>query len=121
MMQLSHKTRKLNGTDKLTGHIRCGNEYFGDPMPGKKKQCYCERQMKPVGGKIDQKKESVSYCGSEGDTCSCQGRIFYGKEFDESKPAPVDLDPLPDRTVAMCLVLALAQPSVVPVRGGTEV
>lgn len=55
--------------------------------------------MKPLGGKIDPKKESIKYCGSEGENCSCQGRVFYGKEFDESKPAPLDLDPLPENGI----------------------
>ena len=69
MMQLSHKTKKLNGTEKLTGHVQCSSSFFGDPMPNKKKQCFCERQMKPLGGKIDNKTESVKYCGSEGENC----------------------------------------------------
>jgi len=69
MMQLFHKTKKLNGTEKLTGHVQCSSSFFGDPMPNKKKQCFCERQMKPLGGKIDNKTESVKYCGSEGENC----------------------------------------------------
>lgn len=100
MMQMSHKSKKLNGTDKLNGVIHCDNSFFGDPMPGKKKQCFCERQMKPIGGKVDNKTETVKYCGSEGETCSCQGRVFYGKEYDESKPAPIDLDPLPENGIS---------------------
>jgi hypothetical protein len=95
MMMLPHKTKEVTGAFKNKGFMSCSADTFGDPIPGSKKQCFCERQSKPLGGPIDNKTESVRYCGSEGEKCQCQGRVFYGKEFDESKPAPVNLDPIP--------------------------
>ena len=94
MMALSHKTKKVEGTDRSAGFLKCSTNVFGDPIPGSKKQCFCEREKKPLGG-VDNKTESVRYCASEGGNCQCQGRVFYGKEYDESKPATIDLDPIP--------------------------
>jgi len=37
MMTMSSRTKELNGTDKLNGHVTCSNDFFGDPMPSVKK------------------------------------------------------------------------------------
>lgn len=37
MMELSTKTKVMNGTDKLNGYVMCNTDFFGDPMPGTKK------------------------------------------------------------------------------------
>lgn len=71
MMLLSTKTKVVNGTDRTRGFVMCDSAFFGDPMPGSKKQCFCERQAKPLGGPIDNKTTSVQWCGSEGGTCQC--------------------------------------------------
>ena len=60
------------------GSLGCNNEDIGsDPVPGKAKQCFCEKGAKP----------EVKRCGYDDDDCTCKGNIFYGiLELDKKKP-----------------------------------
>jgi hypothetical protein len=78
MSKTYFKTKEISTQDKNRGFVDCSNNVFGDVLPGKKKQCFCERPEKPQ----DLKEKHLNKCGSEGDNCQCQGRVFYGQETD---------------------------------------
>jgi hypothetical protein len=56
----------------------CNNGVFGDPIPGQRKQCYCQ------SGSV---KPKVLKCGDENEDCTCKGNIFYGASIVDGKAA----------------------------------
>ena len=78
MMMGPSKSKELNHRQRQQGSVMCDSKLFGDIFPGKKKQCFCERQDKPKV-KPD---HHIHKCGSENETCQCNGRVFFGREFD---------------------------------------
>jgi hypothetical protein len=79
--EMSKKYFKTHGAtpeEIKRGFVDCDNNLFGEVLPGKKKQCFCEREEKPE----ELKEKHLRKCGSEGDKCQCQGRVFYGRETD---------------------------------------
>ena len=78
MSETYFKTKEMSPKDKKRGYVDCGNAEFGDVLPNKKKQCFCERPEKPT----DLKEKSLSNCGFEGENCQCKGRVFYGRAND---------------------------------------
>jgi hypothetical protein len=80
MSKTYFKSITVAPNDFKRGWIDCGNNLFGDVLPGKKKQCFCERPDKPQNLKPDGHFEK---CGSEDDHCQCHGRVFYGREDDD--------------------------------------
>jgi hypothetical protein len=67
MSKTFFKTIDISETDSKKGFVDCDNNIFGDVLPNKKKQCFCERPEKPE----DLKEKHLSKCGSEGDQCQC--------------------------------------------------
>ena len=67
--------------EEAHGSIQCNNYAFGDPAPGKAKQCYCE------SGVFEPK---VQKCSNENGDCSCKGNIFYGAAVVDGAEADFD-------------------------------
>lgn len=78
MSKTFFKSKDVSQADAKKGFLDCSNSVFGDPLPNKPKQCFCERPEEPE--KL--KEKSLVKCGSEGEKCQCKGRVFYGKETD---------------------------------------
>ena len=76
--ELMKAQKKYKALDSK-GSIGCNSADFGgDPAPGLKKQCFCEKGAKP----------EVKRCGLDDDDCKCKGNIFYGAlELGKKKPA----------------------------------
>lgn len=59
----------------------CDNSYFGDPVPGHPKACFCLPKPKP----------KVKRCALEGEECACNGNVYIGAlEIEGVKPAKFD-------------------------------
>ena len=68
--------RKPHKIEPSHGSIMCNNEVFGDPTPGRRKQCFCETGVFA---------KHVLKCGDEGEDCTCKGNIFYGASVVDEK------------------------------------
>lgn len=94
--------RKPHKVQNSHGSIQCNNAVFGDPSPGKAKQCFCESGL-PITKK-------VLKCSDEGESCMCKGNIFYGaavvkeeaSDFEKMLTLPFKVRPSNDESAITC-------------------
>lgn len=76
----------FKGEADFSGSTMCKNSYFGDPLPGTSKYCFCDELSNAVH-------PVAEYCAESGENCECPdgNYVAYAKStYDENGNATLD-------------------------------